>query len=164
MKLLAEFRKFALRGSLIDMAVGFTVGAAFTTVARSLVDNIIMPVVGLVLGSADFSEFFVVLEPGPKVPPPYMTLEAAEKAGAVTLNYGLFVNSIIALLLVALAMFIIIRVVNRAEATLEARFGDAPVPGEPTEKKCPYCRSTIAIQATRCPFCTSQLTDELGEG
>jgi len=92
MKLIAEFRKFALRGSLIDMAVGFTVGAAFTTVARSLVDNIIMPVVGLVLGSADFSDFFILLKAGPKTPPPYHTLEAAEKAGAVTLNYGLFIN------------------------------------------------------------------------
>jgi len=160
MKLIAEFRKFALRGSLIDMAVGFTVGAAFTTVARSLVDNIIMPGVGLVLGSADFSDFFILLKAGPKTPPPYHTLEAAEKAGAVTLNYGLFINSIIALMLVALAMFIIIRLVNRTEATLEARFGDAPVPGEPTEKKCPYCRSTIPIQATRCPHCTSQLEAE----
>ena len=157
MKIINDFKKFVFRGNLVDMAIGFTVGAAFTTVAKSLVSDVIMPCVGVLLGSSDFADKFIVLKSGAETPPPYVTLEAAQTAGAVTINYGLFINSVIALLLVALVMFILVRVYNKAEDSLEDRFGDAPKPGEPTDKKCDFCRTTIPVKATRCPNCTSQL-------
>ena len=104
MLVLQEFKKFAMRGSLVDMAIGFTVGAAFTTVAKSIVDDLVMPVVGLITGGADFSDLFLVLKVGEKSPP-YATLAEAQQSGAVTLNYGTFVNSVLAFLLVAIVMF-----------------------------------------------------------
>lgn len=161
MGFVAEFKKFALRGNLMDMAVGFTVGAAFSTIAKSLVDNVIMPPVGLAIGRADFSDFYVLLKAGAKVPPPYATLEKAQAAGAVTLNYGLFINSVIAFLLVALAMFIIIRVFNKLDKGLEHSILASVKHGEePENKKCPYCISTVPFKAVRCPFCCSDLADE----
>lgn len=162
MGFVAEFKKFALRGNLMDMAVGFTVGAAFSTIAKSLVDNVIMPPVGLAIGKADFSDFYVLLKAGTKVAPPYATLEKAQAAGAVTLNYGLFINSVIAFLLVALAMFLIIRVFNRLDKSLEHSFLTSNVEEgkEPENKKCPYCVSTVPFKAVRCPFCCSDLADE----
>lgn len=154
-----DFRKFVTRGNLVDLAVGFTVGAAFTTIARSLVDDIIMPPVGLLMGRTDFKDFFVVLREGPSVAGPYLTLAQAKAAGAVTLNYGMFINAMLAFMLVGLAMFIVSRLMSRAEAQMDAHFQEAPPPpGEPTEKKCPYCRSIIPIKACRCPQCTSHLT------
>lgn len=161
MGFLAEFKKFALRGNLMDMAVGFTVGAAFSTIAKSLVDNVIMPPVGLAIGKADFSDFYVLLKAGAKVAPPYASLEKAQAAGAVTLNYGLFINSIIAFLLVALAMFVIIRVFNKLDKSLEHSFITPQKPGEePENKKCPFCVSTVPFKAVRCAYCTSDLSDE----
>lgn len=158
MSMLNEFKKFALRGNLVDMAIGFTVGAAFTTVAKSAVNDLVMPIVGLLTGGADFSDLFVVMKEGEKSPPPYATLQAAQDAGAVTLNYGLFINSLIALLLVALVMFLIIKTVNRVEDKLEEQFGsDAAKPDEPTHKKCQFCRTQIPYKAVRCPNCTSEL-------
>lgn len=161
MNFIAEFKKFALRGSLVDMAVGFTVGAAFSTIAKSLVDNIIMPPVGLLIGKADFSDFYILLKAGAKVAPPYATLEKAQAAGAVTINYGLFVNSILAFLLVAIAMFVLIRVINKVDKGLEQSFlRPATASGEdPENKKCPYCVSTVPFKAVRCPACTSDLAD-----
>ena len=154
-----DFRKFVTRGNLVDLAVGFTVGAAFTTIARSLVDDIIMPPVGLLMGRTDFKDFFIVLREGPNVAPPYLTLAQAKAAGAVTLNYGMFINAMFAFLLVGLAMFVVSRLMSRAEAKMDAHFQEPPPPpGEPTEKKCPYCRSIIPIKACRCPQCTSHLT------
>jgi large conductance mechanosensitive channel len=159
MKIIGEFKKFALRGNLIDLAVGFTVGAAFTTIVKSLVSDIIMPPIGLLLGRADFANFFVLLKGGAKGPP-YATLEEARAAGAVTINYGAFLNNLVAFLIVALTMFAIVRLVNRLDARLEEEFGkEKPRAGDPTEKKCPYCLSTIAFKATRCPECTSQLNE-----
>ncbi|MCC6979832.1 MAG: large conductance mechanosensitive channel protein MscL [Candidatus Melainabacteria bacterium] len=162
MGFIQEFKKFAMRGNLMDMAVGFTVGAAFSTIAKSLVDNVIMPPVGLAIGKADFSDFFILLKAGAKVAPPYATLEKAQAAGAVTLNYGLFVNSILAFLLVALAMFVIIRVFNKLDKSLEHSFLVEPVEEgkEPENKKCPFCISTVPFKAVRCAFCTSDLSDE----
>lgn len=161
MGFIAEFKKFALRGNLMDMAVGFTVGAAFSTIAKSLVDNVIMPPVGLAIGKADFSDFYVLLKAGAKVAPPYATLEKAQAAGAVTLNYGLFINSVIAFLLVAGAMFIIIRVFNKLDKSLEHSFLIKQEEGkEPENKKCPFCISTVPFKAVRCPACTSDLSDE----
>ena len=157
MGMIGDFKKFALRGNLIDMAVGFTVGAAFTSVAKSLVSDIIMPPLGFLLGKSDFSDLFIVLNaPDPEVT--YTTLAQAQEAGLTTINYGLFINNIISFLLVALAMFLIIRVINQVDKQLEDTFGgDKPQPGDPENKKCPYCLSTIPYRATRCAQCTAEL-------
>lgn len=158
MSLLDDFKKFALRGNLIDMAIGFTVGAAFSTVAKSLVSDIIMPPIGLLLGNADFSDLFIVLATGENGDPPYTTLQDAQEAGAVTWNYGLFINQVVALLLVALAMFLIIRLINRVDDQLDDYLGEEPVDQPPSTKKCKFCRSAIDYQAIRCPHCTSELS------
>lgn len=155
--MLEEFKKFVMRGNLVEMAIGFTIGAAFTTVVKSLVNDLIMPPIGLALGNVDFKDFFWVLKEGEKLPP-YATIEQAQEAGAVTLNYGLFVNNTLALLLVALAMFVIVRTVNRIDEAMDADLpDDSPVADEPSHKKCPYCRSQIAYRAVRCPQCTTRL-------
>ena len=117
-----EFRKFAMRGNVVDLAVGFTVGAAFTAVAHSLVDDIIMPPLGLLLGDVNFINLYWLLKPGTQTPPPYTTLADAKAAGAVTLNYGTFINNVITLALIALAMYFIVRLINRIDAQLEADF------------------------------------------
>lgn len=157
--MLNEFKEFALRGNVIDLAVGFTVGAAFTTIAKSLVDDIIMPMVGMIIGQVEFSDMFWLLKPGPETPPPYATLADAQAAGAVTVNYGIFINNVIAFILVAFVMFMLIRAINRLENTIEGELGFGEKPeAEPTHKKCPYCISTIPRKATRCPQCTSELT------
>lgn len=166
MAIVDEFKNFAMRGNVVDLAVGFTVGAAFSTVARSLVDDIIMPPVGLLIGQ-DFADSFVVLQEGnPEIAAqPYETLAQAQEAGAVTWNYGLFINTIITFLIVALAMFLIIRFINRLDAQMEEEFGEKPKePSEPANKKCPYCLQTIPYRATRCPQCTSQLETEAVPG
>ena len=161
MSFLADFTRFARRGNLVDLAVGFTVGAAFSTIAKSLVSDVLMPPVGLLLGRTDFSDFFWLMKEGPKAAGPYITLADAQAAGAVTLNYGVFINSLVAFAIVALAMFVVVRLVQRAEKRLEDLIEDpADSPGDPAEKKCPFCRSTIAFRATRCPHCTSQLETE----
>lgn len=167
MTILEEFKKFALRGNVVDLAIGFTVGAAFSTVAKSLVEDVIMPPIGLVLGRADFSDLFLLLKAGEEQTSPYATLADAQAAGAVTINYGVFINNALALLVVALAMFIIIRLVNRADEALEDEFGtvdEAPADAEPSTKKCAYCRSAIPYRATRCPNCTSHLSAGTPDG
>lgn len=155
-KVLKDFKKFALRGNLVELAIGFTVGAAFSTVAKSLVSDIIMPPVGLVLGGVDFADLYVVLRNGSQGAAPYVTLQDAQAAGAVTLNYGLFLNNMVALLLIAMAMFLIIRAINRVDELLEKEV-DSEAEQAPNNKKCPHCRETIAYRATRCPHCTSEL-------
>lgn len=160
MKIIDEFKKFALRGNMIDLTIGFTVGAAFTTVVKSLVNDIIMPPIGLVTGDAAFSDLFWVLHVPDDVPEGtggFQTLAEAQTAGAVTINYGQFLNTCLTLFIVAVAMFMIIRLVNRLDEQLDEAFGDKPPAGEPTEKKCDFCRTTIAYRASRCPKCTSQL-------
>lgn len=152
-----DFKKFILRGNLLDLALGFTVGAAFSTIAKSLVDDILMPPVGWMLGNSDFADLFWVLDAGSEEAPPYATLADAQAAGAVTINYGAFINNVLAFLIVALVMFAIVRLYNRLEDSLEAQFGDPPKPGDPAQKKCPYCRQNVAYRASRCPFCTSDL-------
>lgn len=161
MSVLDDFKKFALRGNMIDLAIGFTVGAAFTTVVKSLVTDIIMPPIGLLTGNADFSDLFWVLHvPSEAAKPPggFQTLQDAQTVGAVTINYGIFLNSCLALMIVALAMFAIIRMVNRLDEQLEGAFGEPRSESEPADKKCDFCRSTISFRATRCPHCTSELT------
>ena len=142
-----EFRDFAMRGNVVDMAVGVVVGAAFATIAKSLVDDVLMPPIGLMLGGVDFANLFLVLKPGAN-PGPYLKLADAKTAGAVTINYGVFINSVVSFLIVAFAVFLVIRAINRMQR---------PAPGAPTTKECVYCASTIPIKAIRCPNCTSDL-------
>jgi len=160
---LKEFKTFIMRGNLVDLAIGFTVGAAFTTVAKSLVSDVIMPPIGLAIGRVDFKDLFLVLRVGTVKPPPYTTIVDAQAAGAVTLNYGVFINNVIALIIVAIAMFLVIRAVNRVDAMLDREADDPATPPrtpeEPENKKCPFCRSTIAYRAVRCPQCTSRLEE-----
>jgi large conductance mechanosensitive channel len=145
-----EFKEFAMRGNVVDMAVGIIIGAAFGAIVKSLVDDVLMPVIGLLMGNVDFANFFFVLKAG-KVPGPYATLAEAKAASAVTLSYGLFINSIVTFLIVAFAVFILIRQINALKRTKEA------APAAPTTKECPFCLSTVPIKATRCPHCTSEL-------
>lgn len=149
--MLKEFRDFALRGNVVDMAIGIIIGGAFGTIVSSLVDDVLMPPLGLLLGNVDFQDLFIVLRQGSQAAGSYPTVAAAQEAGAVTINYGLFINNIISFLLVAVAVFFLVRTMNRLERKEEEQ------PAEPTEKDCPYCYQAIAIEATRCPYCTSQL-------
>lgn len=144
-----DFKAFIMRGNVIDLAVAVVIGGAFGTIVKSLVDDIIMPPIGLLLGRLDFSSMFVLLKAGTKTPPPYATPAAAKAAGAVTLNYGLFVNAVIAFLIVAAAVFLVVRFVSKLYAK--------PAPTTENTKPCPYCTMSIPHAASRCPNCTSQL-------
>jgi large conductance mechanosensitive channel len=148
--MLKEFKEFAMRGNVADMAVGIIIGAAFGAIVKSLVDDVIMPPIGMLLGNVDFANLFVVLKQGVAAAAPYASLAEAKKAGAVTINYGIFINSIISFVIVAFAVFLLIRSINRLKEKEEA---PAPV----VTKECPYCASAISIKATRCPNCTSEL-------
>ncbi len=145
-----EFKEFALRGNVVDMAVGIVIGAAFGTIISSLVSDILMPPLGLLLGNVDFSNLFIILKEG-KVPGPYPSLAAAKAASAVTINYGVFVNTVVSFLLVAFAVFLIVRNINRLRRQEQA------APPAATTKECPYCVSVIPIKAVRCPHCTTEL-------
>ena len=144
-----DFKAFVMRGNVMDLAVGVIIGAAFGAVVKSLVDDVIMPPIGLATGGIDFSSLYILLKPGTKAPPPYASLADARAAGAVTINYGLFINTLITFLIVALAIFLLVRVVNRLYRQ--------PAAPTPNTKPCPYCAMTIPLAATRCPNCTSQL-------
>jgi large conductance mechanosensitive channel len=148
--MLKEFKEFVLRGNVVDMAIGIVIGAAFGAIVKSLVDDIIMPPIGLLLGGVDFANLFILLKSGDPAPP-YATLADAQTAGAVTINYGLFISVVISFIIVALVVFLIIRSINRMQ-----REEEAP-PAEPTTKECPFCFSEISIKATRCARCTSDL-------
>ena len=145
-----EFREFAMRGNVVDMAVGIVIGASFGAIVNSFVADIIMPPVGILLGNVDFSGLFVILKEG-KVPGPYGTLAAAKAAGAITLNYGVFINSIISFLIIVFSVFLLIRNINRFR-----RKEEAPA-AAPVTKECPYCLSAVPLKAVRCPHCTSEL-------
>lgn len=146
--MLKEFREFAMRGTVVDMAVGIIIGAAFGAIVKSLVDDVLMPPIGMLLGQVDFSNLFAVLREGATAGP-YVSVAAAKAAGAVTLNYGLFINSIISFLIVAFAVFMVIKNLNRLKK--------AEVPAAPTTQDCPHCCTAIPLAATRCPHCTSSL-------
>ncbi len=148
--MLKEFKEFALRGSVVDMAIGIVIGAAFGAIVTSLVNDIIMPPIGLLLGRVDFNNLYILLKAGDPTPP-YPSLADAQAAGAVTINYGLFISAVLGFIIVAFVVFLIIRSINRMR-----REEEAPPP-EPTTKECPYCFSEISINATRCAHCTSQL-------
>ncbi|HEX6134696.1 MAG TPA: large-conductance mechanosensitive channel protein MscL [Longimicrobiales bacterium] len=150
MALAKEFREFAVKGNVVDMAVGIIIGGAFGTIVKSLVDDVLMPPVGLLLGNVDFKDLFAVLragEPGP----PYVTIADAQAAGAVTLNYGQFINNIVAFVIVAFAVFMLVKAINRL------RREEQVAPESPTDKPCPFCAMVIPISARRCPHCTSAL-------
>jgi large conductance mechanosensitive channel len=149
--MLKEFREFAVRGNVVDMAVGIIIGAAFGVIVQSLVNDVIMPPVGLALGNVDFANLFILLREGTE-PAPYLTVEAAREAGAITINYGLFINAVISFLIVAFAVFLLIRYINKLK-----RPAETPEPVAPSMKKCEYCVSDIPIEARRCPHCTSEL-------
>ena len=144
-KFVKEFKEFAMKGNMIDMAVGIIIGAAFGKIVSSLVSDIIMPPLGLLLGKMDFSNLFITLSGGS-----YETIAQAQSAGASTLNYGIFINNVVDFLIVTLAIFILISQINRL------RRKDAPK--TPDTKKCPYCLSEIPIAAVKCAHCTSQLS------
>jgi large conductance mechanosensitive channel len=144
-----EFKKFIMRGSVLDLAIGIIIGGAFGAIVASLVNDIIMPPIGLLLGGVNFSSLMIVLQEG-KTPPPYSTPELAKAAGAVTINYGIFINTIITFLIVAFVVFLIVKGINRMYVAKE----EVPAP---TTKECTFCHTDIPLKATRCPNCTSQL-------
>jgi large conductance mechanosensitive channel len=148
--MLKQFKEFAMRGNMLDMAVGIIIGAAFGVIVSSLVGDVLMPPIGLLLGKVDFSNLFIVLKEGAATGP-YASLAEAQKAGAVTINYGVFVNAIVKFLITAFAVFVLVRGIN------ELRRREKAAPPAPTMKECPHCLSTIPMKATRCPHCTSQL-------
>lgn len=149
--MLKEFKEFALKGNMLDMAVGIIIGAAFGTIVASLVNDIIMPPIGILLGNVDFSALFMILKEG-TTPPPYNTLLEAKNAGAVTVNYGNFINNIITFIIVAFSVFMLIKGMNSLRRKKEQLPEEAP-----TIKDCPYCFTTIPIKASKCPHCTSVL-------
>ena len=146
-----EFKEFAVRGNVVDMAVGIIMGGAFGTIAKSLVDDVIMPPIGMLLGGVDFSNLFVVIKKGADAAASYASLADAKKAGAVAIGYGQFLNTVIAFLIVAFAVFMLVKSLN----TMKRK--EAAAPAAPTTKECSFCASAIPIKAKRCPLCTSQL-------
>lgn len=149
--MLKEFREFAMRGNVLDMAVGIIIGAAYGTIVNSLVQDVIMPPIGLVLGQVDFSNIFVVLKEG-KIAGPYASVAAAKSAGAVSINFGLFINTVISFVIVAFSVFLLIRTMNKLQRPKKVEQALAP-----TTKECQFCFSAISLKATRCPHCTSEL-------
>ena len=146
-----EFKEFAMRGNVVDMAVGIVIGAAFGTIIKSMVADVIMPPIGMLLNGVDFSDMFIVLKDGATAAAPYATLQLAKDAGAVTLNYGAFANTVISFIIVAFAIFMVVKGMNAMKKK------EADAPKAPTTKSCPMCATEIPIPARRCPHCTSEL-------
>ena len=146
--MLKDFKAFAMRGNVIDMAVGIIIGAAFATITKSLVDDVMMPPLGLLLGGVDMSNLFVVIKDGTP-PPPYVSLAEAKAAGAVSMNYGLLINAVVSFVLVAFAVFLLVRAIERVRREPAAL---------PDTKECPHCAMPIPLKASRCPQCTSTLS------
>ncbi|MBF58912.1 large-conductance mechanosensitive channel protein MscL [Halomonas sp. ATBC28] len=150
-KFFQEFREFAVKGNVVDMAVGIIIGGAFTLIVQSLVADVMNPLIGLLVGGVDFSNLFVVLRQG-VVGGPYATLADAQAAGAVTLNLGLFINAVVSFTIVAFVVFLLVRTINRLKRE------EAVAPASPTEQPCPYCLMVVPIKATRCGHCTATLS------
>jgi large conductance mechanosensitive channel len=144
MAMFKEFKEFIMRGNVLDLAVGIVIGAAFGKIVTSLVTDIVMPPIGVLLGKVDFSNLFIDLSGGQ-----HPTVAAAKAAGAATINYGLFLNTVVDFVIVSFVIFLVVKQANR--------FKRQPAPASPTTKECPFCHTMIPIQATRCPNCTSQL-------
>lgn len=150
-KFISEFKEFAVKGNVVDMAVGIIIGAAFGAIVQSLVADVVMPPIGMLLGNMDFSDLFVVLKEG-NPGGPYLSLAKAKEAGAATVNYGVFLTKTLNFLVVALAVFVMVRFINRLRRQAET------APPAPTEKECPFCCMKVPIQASRCAHCTAELT------
>lgn len=148
-KMMEEFKKFALKGNMIDLAVGVIVGGAFNSIVTSLVNDIFMPVLSLFTGKLDFANWFIALD-GNK----YMTIAEAQEAGAATLNYGNFISGVINFVIMAFVVFMLVKGINRLRKEEPAK------PAAPTTKKCPFCKTDIPLEATKCPHCTSTLEQE----
>ena len=148
-----EFKEFALKGNMMDLAVGMIIGAAFTAVITSLVDNIINPIIGIFAGHIDFSQLFVALDGNH-----YETLAAAEKAGAAVIKYGSFISALINFLIMALVIFLLMKGMNKMRDSMAKE--EETEEAAPTTKICPYCKSEIPVDAVRCPHCTSELTED----
>jgi large conductance mechanosensitive channel len=146
-----EFKEFAMRGNVLDMAVGIIIGGAFGTIVKSMVDDVIMPPIGLALGNVDFSNLFIVLKDGASAAAPYASLAEAKAAGAVSINYGMFINKLVWFVFVGFCVFVVMRTLNRLK-----REEEAPA-AAPTTRDCPFCLSAIPIKASRCPQCTSEV-------
>jgi large conductance mechanosensitive channel len=144
-----DFRTFIMRGNVIDLAVAVVIGGAFGAIVKSLVDDVIMPPIGLLTGKLDFSSRFALLKAGTKLPPPYATPAEAKANGAVTLNYGLFINNVLAFVIVAFVVFMLVRTINRVYSK--------PAPVTDDARPCPFCTLSVAKAASRCPHCTSSL-------
>ena len=146
-----EFKEFAMRGNVIDMAIGIIIGGAFGPIVGSMVNDVLMPPIGLAMGGVDFSNLFVLIKEGSKAAAPYASLAAAKAAGAVTINYGLFINSLISFVIVAFCVFLLVKTMNRMKRE------EAAPPAEPTTRDCPFCFTVIPLKASRCPQCTSEV-------
>jgi len=155
-KIFKEFREFAVKGNVVDMAVGIIIGGAFTLIVQSLVADVMNPVIGLLVGGIDFSNLFIVLRQG-GTEGPYATLAEAQAAGAVTLNIGLFINAVVSFAIVAFVVFLLVRTINRLKRE------EAVAPASPVEQPCPYCLMIVPIKATRCGHCTATLPDGVAE-
>lgn len=151
-KLLSEFKDFIMKGNVVDLAIGIIIGSGFGAIVTSLVNDVIMPPIGLLLGDVDFSDLYIILKQGANEVAKGSTLAAAKEAGAVTWNYGLFINTIVTFLIIAVVIFMIVRLLTK----LQSKKKEELTP-EPETKSCPFCFSSISIKATRCPNCTSQL-------
>ena len=149
---LKEFKEFAVKGNVIDMAVGIIIGGAFSPIVNSLVKDIIMPPIGFVMNNVDFSNLYLSLTPTAEQ---YATVAEAQEAGLVTINYGIFINTLISFLIVSFAVFLLVKAINKLKMEKKEEVCEAPA--EPTTKDCPYCCSTINIKATKCPNCTSEI-------
>lgn len=159
-KLFKDFQEFITRGNVIDLAIGIIIGSAFSSVVNSVVNNLLMPPLGLLIGNVDFQNLFIVLKQGQSALPAGATLQMAQDAGAVTLNYGQFVTDLISFLLLALGVFLIVKGISALREKLEGSKEEEK--SAPTEKDCPFCYKSIPIEATRCPFCTSHLENTAG--
>ncbi len=158
-----EFKKFAIRGNMIDLAVGLTVGAAFGGIVSSFVADVIMPPIGLLLGRVNFANLYLLLKAG-QAPPPYESLAAAKAAGAVTVNYGAFITTVVNFLIVAFFIFLLVRSVNRLYSRVGALKPKESIPTEPAKRECPYCLSLIPARARKCAYCTADLPGMTGMG
>lgn len=154
-KLFEDFKDFIAKGNVVDLAVGVIIGGAFSTIVNSVVNNLMMPPIGLLFGNTDFSDLFIVLKQGTQALPEGATLEMASEVGAVTFNYGQFITDVISFLLLALGVFLMVKGIKSVQSKAEKDKEEKP--SEPTDKDCPFCKKTIPIAAVRCPYCTSEL-------
>nr|Q3ANR9.1 RecName: Full=Large-conductance mechanosensitive channel [Chlorobium chlorochromatii CaD3] len=154
MSVMKEFKEFAVKGNVVDMAVGIIIGGAFGAIVNNLVSQVILPPLGLLIGGVDFSSLYIILKEGATQAAPYNSLAEATAAGAVTLNYGVFLNSVFSFVIMAFAVFLLVKSINMLRRTEGSK---SAVPAPSTTKECPYCLSSVPLKATRCPQCTSEL-------